>query len=110
MTKLSISANIDGIRTVKLIAVQYELCWPELFLSLRTFLETDMTNHNNAFMGLAERCDVVNIFNHRVTSRLAPATVYIERPRRDLIVERLTESLQRVAQQSIVVVAPTSLL
>lgn len=97
---------MEASGTVKLMAVRYEPRWHKLFLSLRTLLETDMTTHNNASMGFAERRDVVNIFNHRVTSRLAPATVYIERPRRDPIVERLTESLQRVAQQPAVVVAP----
>lgn len=66
-------------------------------------LENDMTTYDSVPLGLAPTMGTgglggVNIFDHRVTSRPAPATVYVERPRRDPLAARLEESLKRAME------------
>jgi hypothetical protein len=62
-----------------------------------------MTTFNNIFLGAAlDRNNAESggpsLFNHRVVSRPAPATVYVEKHTNDPLVARLEDSLKRTAE------------
>lgn len=76
---------------------------------------TTMTHHNAlglATVPVAGGFGAVSIFDHRVTSRLSTSTVYVERPRRDVMAERLAESLHQFSRplQLAVPIAPVQAL